>query len=365
MINPIMTKRIFSPLLVSLFIAAQGISVFAQTPQTTTGETPQPKDIIWEVCNETSFMLKIATVVVPKGSSGAALTGQGWTQLRPSKCTIVDAEKGTPRFVYARSTALHQGGIREWKGRHEYCVSEDDFTAKTDMSCALQNLTSAKFLRIVPTEQRTAFIEPANYGKKAQTAGLQRLLMDNGYTIKRVDGMGGRRTTQTLNKFLKANKLATNISVDQKFDALIAGIEKNTAPIGITMCNKTNVRIWSAIAYHGGEWWNAKGWWPIDAGQCVHPYNDSLKGNKTHIYARKQAGEDTPSTQDMILKVAEKKGEVFCIGETKFSSVKHAFCTDQGYISARFKTLPDNKQGVQIDFVDSDFTSGIVSGLRQ
>ncbi|MEE9273095.1 MAG: DUF1036 domain-containing protein [Robiginitomaculum sp.] len=360
----------FMALIFSPFASAQtDQSIPAQKPLTSEEspipeEPPTPEEHVWKICNETSFLLSVATANVPKGKSGAPLTVQGWHRLRPAQCKEINAEKRTPRFVYARSSKLHQGGIREWKGRHEYCIGDVDFTAKTDMSCALQKLSSAKFLRIIPSEQRTVFVEPSNFGSKAETAGLQRLLMDNGYNIKRVDGFDGKQTSKTLNKFLKDNDLSTTISTDEKYAALTKDAVKKVDKIGITLCNKTKEKIWSAIAYQGDEWIVAKGWWPLEAQQCIHPYTSSLKNKETYIYARKEQSEGALSAQDRILKASTKEGRNFCIGEAKFSSTRHKFCTDQGYISARFKKLENDKVGAKINFNDADFTTGVISSLR-
>ena len=89
--------------------------------------------------------------------------------------------KGAPRYVYARSDSIHQGGIREWKGSHSFCISQPDirpsFTANTNNYCALTNLDTAQFLRIIPTEERTAFVEPANFGKKSEDGRLAKIVI--------------------------------------------------------------------------------------------------------------------------------------------------------------------------------------------
>ncbi|MBL4852865.1 MAG: DUF1036 domain-containing protein [Robiginitomaculum sp.] len=306
-------------------------------------------------------MLNIATVGIPKGQAGQPLTVRGWQILRPGLCQTVDVEKGTPRFVYARSANLHQGGIREWKGRHEYCVSDGDFTAKTDISCALQDMTTAHFLQVVPTERHTAFTEPDDFGRRAETAGLQRLLKDNNYDIKRIDGRTGKRTNQTLEKFLRDHELKVNIPVAAQFAALQKFAETVRKTVGIKICNKSSARIWVALAYSQDATPEARGWWPIDISACAQLFAENLKRRDAHYYVRQENGDGV----DKILQVPANKGKLYCVGASTFASLHHEFCHDQGYIPARFKPVPKDKSGISIDLQDSDFSSAPVSGLRQ
>jgi len=315
----------------------------------------------WQVCNETSFIQEIAVVTIANGQAGTSLSVKGWSKLIPGDCKTIDAEKSTPRFVYARSSTIHQGGIREWKGEHDYCVGEEDFEAKTDLSCALQNMKSRKFLRVIPTEHRTALVEPGSFGKKAVTAGIQRLLKDNNYDIKRVDGITGRRTSNTLNKFLKDHDLATDIPIADKFAALEKFAKETQAKIGVTICNESGSVIWSALASENGEEMESRGWWPIEPETCLRPFTESLKDNQVHFYAR----QEEEGRADKVLKVASKAGLDLCIGEAIFAAIRQEFCEDQGYLTARFHSLPIDQTGARIILKDVNFGDAAVSGLRQ
>ncbi len=350
--------RFFAYILVTSFLVFTSIFSVAQDAQIPEKRPEQPP---WEVCNETSFVLDIATVGVPKGQAGQALTVRGWQHLRPGLCRSVDVEKGTPRFVYARSARLHQGGVREWKGRHEYCVSDKDFTAKTDISCALQDMTTAMFLQVVPTERHTAFTEPDDFGRRAETAGLQRLLKDNNYDIKRIDGRPGKRTSNTLKRFLKDHKLKANISTAEKFSALEKFAAKVRKTVGIKVCNKSGAKVWIALSFERDGTQEARGWWPVDTDACAQLFTENLKRRAAHYYVRQENGDGV----DKILQVPADKGKLYCIGASTFASLHHEFCQDQGYISARFKPVPENKTGITIDLQDSDFGIAPISGLRQ
>ena len=349
---------------------------FAQTPEVDIPENTAPElekqeietsdvdvapQLPWEVCNETSFIQKIATATIADATPGTSMLVKGWITLRPGTCQAIEAAKGTPRFVYAQSSDVHQGGIREWKGQHDYCVDETDFEAKTDLSCALQNMKPRQFLRVIPTEHRTAFVEPSDFGKKASTAGLQRLLRDNNYDVKRIDGIDGRRTTNTLNKFLKDKELDTNISLDEKFAALESHARDIQDKIGVTLCNESKAKVWGAIAYETEDDVESRGWWPVEQGQCLRPFTESLKDRQVHFYARQENGDST----DKILKVSSKSAKDLCVGEAKFSAVRQEFCEDQGYITARFHSLPIDQTGARIILKDGNFADAAISGLRQ
>jgi len=344
---------------VSLSATGFAQDVGTQTPKQIS-EQATPQQPPWQVCNETSFILNIATAGVPVGQAGQPVSVWGWQSLRPGKCQIVDVEKGTPRFVYARSAALHQGGVREWKGRYDYCVAAEDFTAKTDLSCDVQSMTTKQFLQVIPTESRTAFIEPSDYGRFAETAGLQRLLGDNNYDIKRIDGRTGKRTANTLKKFMKDHGLKSSINVDAQYVALQEAALKTSQTVGVRFCNKSTAKLWTALAYNDNGTMESRGWWPVEIDACIQPFTENLKDRNAHYYVR----QETEGADDKILKVTAKNAKPFCIGPSKFSALRHEFCQDQGYVSANFKPVPGGKPGAQIDLTDADFNVAVVSGLR-
>ncbi len=350
-------------LCILLFFSTQS---FAQdAPQTSnqslnqSGEqaTVQPP---WQICNETSYMLNIAIAGVPAGQAGRPVSVWGWQSLRSGKCEIIEVEKGTPRFVYARSDSMHQGGIREWKGRYDYCVASEDFTAKTETDCDEQKMTTKQFLQVIPTESRTAFIEPNDYGRFAETAGLQRLLGDNNYNIKRIDGRAGKRTTNTLRKFLKDQELKYSTNVDAQYLALQAAAHKTKQNVGVRFCNKSTGKLWSALAYNDNGSVESRGWWPIAIGACIHPFAENLQGRAVHYYVR----QETKDGDDKVLKVSSKNAKPICIGPSKFSALRHEFCQDRGYVSANFKAVSGDGIGVKIDLTDADFDGELVNELR-
>ncbi|MBL4871366.1 MAG: DUF1036 domain-containing protein [Robiginitomaculum sp.] len=328
----------------------------------------------WQICNETSFILDFAIASIFDGKNAGKLSVKKWQKLRAGTCLTANLQKATPRYVYARSSPLHQGGIREWKGRHVFCVSPHrvklknvpDFIIQDDKECLEQNRVPAKFLRVIPTEERTVFTEPNGYGKKAQTAGLQRLLLDNNYDIKRIDGIGGRRTSNTLRKFLKDKGLNNGLSTEAKLDALESSVLAAKNKTGVEFCNQSSAKIWTALAWRESNYWLAKGWWPIKPKSCIRPFTKSLKGLKVYYYARLE----TDTSNDLVIKTVstsqknKNDEKSFCIGPSSFASVAHEYCQDRGYVSARFLPLPNNLTGTRIDLAEKDFAPETLKGLR-
>ncbi len=311
----------------------------------------------WEVCNETSFGLRVAVATTIDG----ALTPKGWNFARPGQCLLFTAAEGTARYVYAESSSAHQGGIREWRGATELCTDETDFESNNEVSCSLQDMGSRHFLSVDPAEEKSSFVEIEEYGDKAPIAGLQRLLRDLGYTVPKIDGRLGRQTNRSLAKFLKAEGLAKTMRVEGKLDALAAASLKKADEIGITLCNKTEARMWTAVAYRQAASWEARGWWAIEPGQCLRPHTQSIKSDDAHIFALLE----NEGGDDKILKSTTAVPAQFCISQSRFSATQRENCADRGYRAASFRPLPTNKDGVTLTLTAADFTASKTGGLRR
>ncbi|MGB0905985.1 MAG: DUF1036 domain-containing protein [Maricaulaceae bacterium] len=316
----------------------------------------------WQVCNETSFVLRVATASLSNGK----VSPEGWTQIRSGACFTKSLPIGTPRYLYAESSTVHVGKIREWKGNVTLCTGNEDFKASVDISCALQNLQERDYLQVDPSERITSLIETDGFGKKAETAGLQRLLQDNGYKISRVDGLSGRRTTQTLSKFLKDNNLAKSLSKDKKFDALIAAAAKHKETIGLRLCNKSSQTAWIAIAMRNESQWESRGWWPLKPTECERPITKSLKDLDAHFFAlQEQPSTDDKLQKDKRLRTVVSKPEEFCIGESVFSALGNTYCEDRGYTAQSFRPIITEEIGININLTDADFVQATIPGLRR
>lgn len=327
--------------------------------------SPSASAADWEICNETSYILRLATAYM----RGDKISPKGWDKTRPGECITQKVPPNSPRYIFAESASVHQGGIREWAGNIPLCVSDDDFEADATKSCQLQNLEMRNYLAVDPTDTRTSFIEPDNFGKNAATAGMQRLLKDSDYKITRVDGLPGRRTTKTIETFKKDQKLDSNIDNTALIDAMAKVAESKQAEIGLEVCNNSSGKIWTAIATRDDGDWKSRGWWTLEEGQCLRPITKPLQGSEAHFYAlaenitESENGRETGP--DKRLRSVATTPAQFCVAEAKFSALGREYCAEAGYAVANFRPLPTDNDGIRITLTDQDFAVPNPVGLRQ
>ena len=344
-------------LLLSLCLSGFALAAAAQT-ETLSASTSDN----WDVCNETSYVLRFASGYIRSDRMQAA----GWTTVQPGACANVVTPKDSPRFLFAESLPVHRGGVREWKGTIELCATEEDFTSDATDNCQLKNMDTRKYFAVKPSERQTALIEPGDFGVNAEIAGLQRLLQDAGYKITRIDGLSGRRTLRTIasaKSDLELDKTATN---QELIAALVPKAESAMNTIGLDICNDGTARMFGAIAIQQDGNWTSRGWWPIEIGQCVKPFDRSLIGTQAHIYALQeaitQAGETAP---DRRLRSEVVTPAPFCIAESLFSALGREKCQEQGYAAVDFRPVPSDVDVQVIRLTDADFVEGGGDGLRR
>ena len=329
----------------------------------------------WEVCNQTSFILRVAHADIEDG----ALAVEGWDEALPGDCLAYETEEGTDRYLLAESIPAHAGGVREWKGDVELCAGADDFTADAEQSCALQNLGSRRYLRVAADEARTFLVEPEDYGDSAQTAGIQRLLRDAGFRVRRIDGIDGRTTRRVIRDFLKARELDSGLRGEALVKVLREAALERQSELGITVCNESSERIWSATALRRDGVWRSRGWWPVEVSECVQVANASVKGEEPHLFALQEdtslpedveEGEEVDIEEllpkpDRKLRAVATKPSRFCISEGRFAALGRDQCTDRGYASASFRELDNEEDGIRVTLTDADFVAPSGTALRR
>ncbi len=343
-------------LTLSAFAAAQNTD---ESPAESVSEPAAESAVpAWTICNETSFILRLAHGQTRAGQGRVS----GWQKLRPSECIDETPDKNTPRFLFAESAPVHNGGIREWAGQVTICVNPtENFDIDMTVSCALQGLETRRFLRIDPAEIVTTLIEPDDFKTKAKTAGLQRLMKDAGYKISRIDGIDGRRTRNTLKQFLKDYEIGSDLALFEQMDALEDAALSQQDLVGLTLCNKTQLKTWTAIGYREDGSWQSRGWWPIEPDGCVRLWSKDLTGTEMHIYAHQTTGDD----KSFILENPLETVNNFCVAEARFSAIGREFCTDKGYAPANFKAIPTIEKGNKITLAETDFIPASSGGLRR
>lgn len=326
-------------------------------PKPLTGETSE-----WDVCNETSYVLRFASAFIRSDRMQTV----GWTTVIPGACVGVETPKDSPRFLFAESLPIHRGGIRDWKGTIELCARDEDFVSDSTDNCELNNYETRDYFAVDPAERNTVFIEPLDFGDKAEIAGLQRLLQDSGYNISRIDGLSGRRTLRTLADAKNDLGLDENTDNQALIEALIPVAEQSLQQVGLDICNDSSTRIFGALAVQESGSWTSRGWWPVDPGTCVKPYDQTLVGTQAHVYALQEvfdaAGEPLP---DKRLRSESVTPTQFCIAESRFSALGNENCLDKGYAIANFRPITTDLDGQILRLTDADFTQAGEDGLRR
>ena len=316
----------------------------------------------WDVCNETSYALRFASSYIQSDR----LQVLGWTSVQPGACVTLTPPKDSPRFLFAESLPIHRGGIREWKGNFELCATEGDFTSDATDNCQLKNMETRDYFAVKPSELRTAFIEPSDFGENAEVAGLQRLLQDAGYKITRIDGLSGRRTLQTIARAKSDLELDKNATHQALITALIPKAEETRNTIGLDICNDGTNRMYGAIAIQQDGNWTSRGWWPVDVGVCVKPFDRSLIGTQAHIFALQEAqAEDGQPAPDRRLRSEVVTPAPFCIAESRFAALGREKCLEQGYAAVDFRPVASDVDVQVIRLTDADFVTGGGDGLRR
>lgn len=337
-------------------------------------EIINPADIIeWKICNETSFILRIANATLRDGE----IKARGWQTFQPAECISENIARGAPRFLYAESSNIHRGGIREWKGDISLCAKDTDFESAATDNCRVKNFETRNYFAVKPDENTTTLIEPSDFGDKALVAGTQRLLRDAGYKVTAIDGLPGRRTTRSLREFQKAEEIETLPEGQELLKALTKAAERAIENIGLRICNESDTRIFSAVGMQEDGNWSSRGWWAVEPNSCTRPITRSLIGLDTHYYALKEPkaeenvttpinGDDLAAVQaDLRLRSVATIPAQFCIAESQFSALGREMCLEGGYGVANFRPLPNDKDGVTITLTNTDFAEPGPEGLRR
>ncbi len=314
-----------------------------------------------EVCNETSYIIYLATGI-PQGKT---IRTEGWVRLRPGQCRIVlPAPFGdAPHFAYGYSSEIHAGGRQQWGGREDLCVDlSGNFSLDGRGNCAELGLEDRKFNLInvnPPDGGRTIMSEPANFGTRAELAGIQRLLKDNGYAMRVVDGYDGRRTRSAIRKFLSNRKISPRPENMKLIDALEAAARETLAQTGLRVCNKTTMPVWTAYGRRKAKAWESRGWWSIAPGACTSLISGLLADKEIYFYA----GLVQNNAEHPLASAREK----FCVSDILFAIDGRRKCTDRGYYERNFALYKNvGGKGITITLTANDFAKAdILAGLRR
>lgn len=312
----------------------------------------------WTLCNETSFIIEAATA----RENNRAMVVEGWTRLRPGECRVAVPAPLTPgaHFLFARSSSAHRGGVREWAGGFDLCVDvTGSFSLESPPDCVAMGLEPRGFQPIMIESRsrwRNKFTETENYTlERAEAAGIQRLLTDAGVETTKIDGYIGRSTRRAMQEFLRINELPTDSDEADLIDLLEQGAIERARNVGLTLCNRSDKRVWAAIARRRGEGWESRGWWALEARGCERVIDEPLINTEHYVYAELE-DEDG-------LRTLTGANETFCISRSKFAIRGREDCDVELYAEGLFiQTRETEAERIVHEFFERDFITDAQPG---
>ncbi|MGH1422121.1 MAG: DUF1036 domain-containing protein [Hyphomonas sp.] len=332
-------------LFLSLTLALAGVFLLASPAEAQSSRKG------WNLCNKTSYIIEAA--VGHPADDGIMV--DGWNKVRPGKCLLAVPGPLEPKFhfLYARTSSAHRGGTREWGGETDLCVDPTgSFSLDSPPDCAAMGLESRGF-RAIEINKRsswtTNFTEVDNYSaEKAQAAGLQRLLEEAGVVSGSIDGHIGHKTRAAIGRFLERNGLPSSTSDVDLIDYLEQVAKDRGRSVGMTLCNRTKKRVWSAIARRGTQGWESRGWWMLEAGACARVIDNPLRGSEHYVYGELEDGGK--------LRTLAKATDAFCVGRSRFAIVGRDECEASAYRTALFAATPEPvDRKLVFEFFERDF----------
>ena len=329
-----------------------GFFAIALTSPLPTTASAQANASGWEVCNETSYIIEAST----GRYEGQGVVVEGWTRLRPGACEKVMDGALQPgiHYLFGRSSTAHRGGRKVWSGKSHLCIDPaGSFALENIPDCSVMGLESREFRPVLIENSRrwrTSFTETDKRNlEQASAAGVQRLLDNAGVYSGRIDGYLGRKTRAAIGDFLKSKGLDANTSDADLMDILEQTAIDRARNVGLTFCNRTNKRIWSAMARRRGEGWESRGWWLLEAGGCARVIDEPLLQAGLFAYAEMENG-------DGEVRTLTKGSDTFCVSKAKFAITGREACEEAAYRTGRFVATPApvNRKLV-FEFFERDF----------
>lgn len=296
-----------------------------------------------QVCNETSFVVEAAKAWrTPTG-----LAVEGWARILPGGCADIGPTTNTEQYLYARTTRAYLGGVREWRGSLDICVDETDFAFEGVADCETLGLETRKFRQLTDAERDQAvLVEVADFGDRAEEAGLQRLLQSAGYDINVIDGYAGRRTRRQVTAFEEDQGRSFGADRAALIEALHDRALARNAALGLQVCNDSSLPMGVAVARAAGDGFETRGWWRIAPGGCAQTLSAQLNGDETYVYAQ--------LIDEDALRPLAGGTEPFCITPARFTSQTRSECTSSGFQPAQFRTAPEPEEGGSVMRLDLD-----------
>jgi len=307
----------------------------------------EPAQAQLRFCNKTSYVLRAAFAQ----EAEQAWRVRGWIRLLPGACRAVSNEpvKGKSYYVYAESIMAHKGPIKIWGGTRPFCTGPGTFDLTGTARCDAADQELRRFDRVEPKADEDAWTTDFTESEKfslnnARIAGTQRLLNDAGYKAGPIDGYLGRRTRSRIDRFKSDHDVDTDeITGDVLLEKLIQVAGEKQSALGFTLCNRTDLTLWSAIGYEENGQMVAKGWWRLAPKACSEVVKDRVPTEVMYTYAQAV----TPAGEKIVW-----GGETpFCTSDVTFDLPAVGACEREGFETRRFEAIDtQGKDGWEHNF---------------
>ncbi len=287
------------------------------------------------LCNRTSYRMDAAIGLEKR----ANVATRGWFTIDPGACKQVvdgpfDAEMV---YVHTRTPPVYGSAPLPQDGNAGFCIRDGSFEIANARGCPLSQ--QAHFSAARPSDSPKGpavnLAEEADYDDdQARLAGIQRLLVIAGYDANPIDGVQGAKTQGALAKFLSDSKLPAEAATSPDFFATLLDAARNPEGRGFSWCNDTKYTVMAAIGTIEGGATVTRGWYRVDAGQCVRP---DLRGDARKVYSYAEAVDANGRPVKRGEQPLAWNGDVaLCTRDGKFELSDQKDCAARGLNSTAF-----------------------------
>jgi len=290
------------------------------------------------LCNRTSYHMDAAIGLEKR----ANVSTRGWFGVDPGQCKqVVDGALDAEMvYVHTRTPPVYGSAPAPQDGNADFCVRDGNFEIANARGCPMSQ--QARFAAARPSDSPKGpainLAEEADYDDdQARLAGIQRLLVIAGYDANPIDGVQGAKTQSAIAKFLADRKLPAEAATGPDFFATLLDAARNPEGRGFSWCNDTKYAVMAAIGTLEGNATITRGWYRVDAGQCVRP---DLRAGASKLYSYGEAVD----ASGRVVKIGETPlawgGNVaLCTRDGKFDLSDQKDCAARGLNSAGFTEI--------------------------
>lgn len=290
------------------------------------------------LCNRTSYRMDIALGLERR----AMVETRGWFTVDPGQCKQVldGAYDADMSYIHARTPAVYGSAPLPKDSNADFCVRETTFQIADGRGCPLSQQVRFSAARPIDSAKGPVInlAEEADYDDaQARLAGIQRLLVIAGYDANPIDGIQGGKTQAAINRFLADRKLPADSANGADFFSTLIAAAQNPEGHGFAWCNDTTYPVMAAIGTTEAGSIVTRGWYRVDAGQCVRP---EMRGEQKKIYSYAEAVDSKGAALKKNGVTLAWGGEVpLCTRDGRFELSDNRDCVARGLNAASYAEI--------------------------